>query len=94
MADYACFVVGDYDTLLGFPYAPMPLMTIVGPDYDLRSVVTTVSETVSTPYTMRAYDTTLAGHVFWQASTVDATGSSYTGPGPLIDIVVAAVAGT
>jgi hypothetical protein len=94
MTDYASFVVGDYDTLLGFPYAPMPLMTIVGPDYDLRTTVLTVSETVDTPYVMRAYDTSLARHVYWLASTVDSAGTSYIGPGPLNDIVVARVTGT
>jgi hypothetical protein len=39
-------------------------------------------------YRMRGYDTTLARFVYWTASEVDGTGSNYTGPGPLQDIVV------
>lgn len=39
-------------------------------------------------YRMRALDTTLALMVYWTSSEVDASGTAYTGPGPLQDIVV------
>jgi len=39
-------------------------------------------------YRMRAFDTTLALMVYWTASEVDPSGATYTGPGPLQDIVV------
>jgi len=44
-------------------------------------------------YVMRGYDGTLTSLVYWQTATIDATGSSYTGPGPLSDIVVQNVKG-
>jgi hypothetical protein len=39
-------------------------------------------------YRMRATDTTLVQVVYWNATSIDDTGSQYGGPGPLINIVV------
>jgi hypothetical protein len=39
-------------------------------------------------YRMRAYDNTLAVPVYWNATVIDAIGTQYSGPGPLVDIVV------
>lgn len=39
-------------------------------------------------YRMRAFDTSLGRIVYWTSSEVDATGSNYTGPGPLLGTVV------
>lgn len=38
-------------------------------------------------YRMRAFDTTLARTVYWNAPKVDAAGDFYTGPGPLISVL-------
>lgn len=38
-------------------------------------------------YKMRATDTTLVATVYWIATIIDSTGSQYTGPGPLTNIV-------
>jgi len=46
------------------------------------------SSGVSFTYRMRAFDTTLAAMVYWSAGNVDASGTNYTGPGPLQDVVV------
>lgn len=46
-------------------------------------------------YRMRAKDTTLGEIVYWNSiGSIDGTGAEYTGPGPLIDIVVQAVVGS
>lgn len=45
-------------------------------------------------YRMRAFDSTLARIVFWNAPIVDTLGASYGGPGPLIDVVVHMLLGT
>lgn len=42
---------------------------------------------VADVFFMRARDTTLARLVYWTATTIDAAGASYGGPGPLTDIV-------
>lgn len=43
-------------------------------------------------YTMRAYDVTLDTLVDWRSpGFIDSTGSLYTGPGPLEDIVIWAI---
>lgn len=39
-------------------------------------------------YRMRGFDTTLARTVYWTSDIVDASGTDYTGPGPLTTIVV------
>jgi len=39
-------------------------------------------------YRMRAYDSTLAQMVYWESIIVDSAGVDYTGPGPLVDVVV------
>ena len=39
-------------------------------------------------YRMRAYDGGLARLVYWNSSTLDATGVDYAGPGPLSDVVL------
>lgn len=39
-------------------------------------------------YRMRAYDSTLSQIVYWNANDLDATGASYGGPGPLVDVVL------
>lgn len=44
-------------------------------------------------YRMRAKDTTLSRYVFWTTTEIDDTGAEYTGPGPLLDIVVQDVLG-
>ena len=45
-------------------------------------------------YRMRAFDGTLARHVFWSSSSVDSGGVDYGGPGPLSDVVVQTVLGS
>jgi hypothetical protein len=42
-------------------------------------------------YRMRARDTSLSAYVYWTSLIVDSGGSGYSGPGPLIDIVVSNV---
>lgn len=42
----------------------------------------------SDTYYMRARDTTLAVLVFWTATFLDATGTAYSGPGPLTNITL------
>jgi len=44
-------------------------------------------------FIMRATDTTLAQVVYWTAAALDGAGASYTGPGPLSDVVVTKVIG-
>ena len=44
-------------------------------------------------YRMRGYDTTLTRYVFWASTTIDSGATDYTGPGPVLDIVVQAVLG-
>ena len=44
-------------------------------------------------YTMRGYDVTQARYVFWTTDSIDSSGSRYTGPGPLTDIIVFQVIG-
>ena len=44
-------------------------------------------------YRMRGFDTTLTRPVYWTTSTIDSTGTEYTGPGPLTGIVVSKVIG-
>ena len=44
-------------------------------------------------YRMRGIDGTLGYPVYWNASSVDAAGAGYGGPGPLTDVVVAEVLG-
>lgn len=44
-------------------------------------------------YRMRGYDTTEGRYVFWGSSTIDSGATKYTGPGPVLDIVVQAVLG-
>jgi hypothetical protein len=39
-------------------------------------------------YRMRAFDTTLATFVYWDALEIDVGGLRYTGPGPLTNVVV------
>ncbi len=40
-------------------------------------------------YRMRARDIVLDRYVYWNSTAViDSTGANYTGPGPLVDIVV------
>lgn len=43
---------------------------------------------------MRGYDTTLARLVFWWSETIDPDGNSYSGPGPLTDVVLFNLLGT
>lgn len=45
-------------------------------------------------FRMRAIDTTLARTVYWDSTAIDDTGTDYTGPGPLIDIVISEVIGS
>lgn len=45
-------------------------------------------------YRMRGFDSSLGRVVYWTATFVDSTGSEYTGPGPLIDIVASNAIGT
>ena len=45
-------------------------------------------------YRMRGYDNSLTRIVYWTTAFVDSVGTEYTGPGPLIDIVVSNVIGT
>lgn len=45
-------------------------------------------------YRMRAYDETLNEYVFWAAEEIDPNGANYTGPGPLVDVVVQMMRGT
>ncbi len=42
-------------------------------------------------YRMRGYDATLARIVYWNASGIDTTGASYTGPGALSQIILVKV---
>jgi hypothetical protein len=44
-------------------------------------------------YRMRGYDTTLTQIVFWSSDHVDSTAADYSGPGPVIDIVVQDILG-
>lgn len=44
-------------------------------------------------YRMRAYDTSLARHVYWNYDSIDSLGAGYAGPGPIIDVVVQMVMG-
>lgn len=44
-------------------------------------------------YRMRGYDGTLARQVYWTATVIDPTGSQYSGPGPLSDVVVSKIIG-
>ena len=44
-------------------------------------------------YRMRAYDTSLTSYVYWNYPEVDSTGAGYSGPGPLIDIVISIIIG-
>lgn len=64
-------------------------------NYDAEVIlVTTPPAPASTiTYYMRAYDGTLGRYVMWTSTTIDATGATYTGPGPLTGIVVANVVG-
>jgi hypothetical protein len=39
-------------------------------------------------YRMRAFDQTLGRIVFWPSDTIDTSGTDYTGPGPLIRVVI------
>jgi hypothetical protein len=39
-------------------------------------------------FRMRAWDNTLGMYVFWSSDTIDAPGSDYVGPGPLIRVVI------
>lgn len=61
---------------------------------DIGTKLATAGNKFETPnsggviYFMRAYDETLTETVFWQADSVDGTGSQYSGPGPLNTIVV------
>lgn len=47
-----------------------------------------ISPVTITLYRMRAFDSTLARIVFWKSTIVDQSGVDYTGPGPLVGIVV------
>lgn len=49
---------------------------------------TSVPDPPAGAYRMRAYDTTLLRFVYWDAPAIDTLGSTYSGPGPLSDIVV------
>ena len=42
-------------------------------------------------YVMRGYDSTLTTIVYWDSATIDPTAANYSGPGPVVDVVVAAV---
>jgi hypothetical protein len=42
----------------------------------------------TTLYRMRAKDTSFPRIVYWNATSIDGTGAHYTGPGPLVDIVL------
>jgi hypothetical protein len=42
-------------------------------------------------YRMRGYDSTETRTVYWDATTIDAAGAEYTGPGPLANVVVSIV---
>jgi hypothetical protein len=44
-------------------------------------------------YRMRGKDGTLGRLVFWNSTSIDSSGTDYTGPGPLTDIVVQMVIG-
>lgn len=77
--------------------------TIVLPDFAEGEVIGGVGgDTVPLPtiyipqygYRMRAYDQTLAREVYWTTVYIDSTGAEYTGPGPLVDIIVSHVIGT
>jgi hypothetical protein len=46
-----------------------------------------------TIYRMRAYDATLGRLVYWNSSTLDATGVDYAGVGPLSDVVLQVTVG-
>lgn len=48
----------------------------------------TVASSIGRTYRMRGYDATLARIVYWNASVIDTTGTSYTGPGALSQIIL------
>lgn len=56
-------------------------------NYDAELLLINGQGLVTVTYYMRGYDQTHAQIVFWTANLLDTTGSEYTGPGPLTDIV-------
>lgn len=57
-------------------------------DAELIMVTTPAASGTAVTFIMRGYDGTLLSQVFWNATTLDSTGASYTGPGPLSAIVL------
>ena len=44
-------------------------------------------------YRMRGYDQTLAETVYWTSNYIDSGAADYTGPGPVVDIIISHVVG-
>lgn len=58
---------------------------------DIEFLVETEFEAFTPTYAMRGTDTTLGQFVHWFADYQDGTGAEYAGPGPVVNIIVAAV---
>lgn len=63
----------------------------LGTVLEAELIVSAQQEVVGAVYRMRGYDSTEARTVYWDSDTVDATGVNYSGPGPLLNVVVSIV---
>jgi hypothetical protein len=52
-----------------------------------------VSSGSAVTYRMRGFDSTLGRIVYWTTTFADSSASDYSGPGPVIDIVVSKTTG-
>jgi hypothetical protein len=89
----------------GAYYYELALLEVNVPGYGMLSIVKApavpfvytwdvLSQTTSIAiYRMRAFDSTLARMVYWKSFIVDTAGADYTGPGPIINVVVQNVIG-
>jgi len=73
---------------------PLPAIQIYGVPRETATASVGGPVAADPTYRMRAFDSSLARVVFWNASIVDSTGASYGGPGPLVDVVVHMLLGT